>query len=380
MKIRYFLRLLRQRTLYIFDAVGNRIFAILRFFRITSRANMDFNHDKIKRILIIRLDRIGDMVLSTPAFNAVRTKFPDAAITLLLRPYTKDLVINNKSIDKIITFDKYHIIRTLRAIWNLDVDLAIALSHSFLANLLTFYSGATHRVGYAMPCGTFFLTKRAPTSAEFPGHHRIELYLNVIRELGIDVSRINKEPSVTVREEGEVFAEEFFSDNKISRKKAVIVHPGARQSYIRWRKDGFAEVSDKMIDEFGVQVILIGSQEESRLVDEVRSFMKNKPILAVGLPLTSLISLTKRCCLFVGNSTGPMHIASALKIPVVSLFGSTHPYDSYRAWGPWGTKHIVVSKNLDCKNCHPGDCKHYDCMRLITSDDVFQAARSLLKM
>ena len=74
-----------------------------------------------------------------------------------------------------------------------------------------------------------------------------------------------------------------------------------------------------------------------------------------------------------------MHIAAALGVPVVAIFGNIHPLDSYQEWGPWGEGHIVVSKNLDCKNCHPGDCKTFDCMNLITPEDVLRAAEKQMK-
>ena len=105
--------------------------------------------------------------------------------------------------------------------------------------------------------------------------------------------------------------------------------------------------------------------------------MKNKPVLFLDRPLTELVSLIKRSRLFIGNSTGPMHIASALKVPVVAIFGPVHPLDSYQEWGPWGPGHIVVSKNLNCLDCHPSDCREFKCMDLITVDEVMAAVDKL---
>ncbi len=95
--------------------------------------------------------------------------------------------------------------------------------------------------------------------------------------------------------------------------------------------------------------------------------------MALETELTELVSVIKKCSLFIGNGTGPMHIASALHVPVVAIFGTIHPLDSYKAWGPWGNNHTIVSKDMDCKNCHPSDCKTFDCMNLITANEVLNA-------
>jgi ADP-heptose:LPS heptosyltransferase len=99
----------------------------------------------------------------------------------------------------------------------------------------------------------------------------------------------------------------------------------------------------------------------------------------LGLQLTQLVSLIKKCHLFIGNSTGPMHIAAAIGVPVVAIFGNIHPLDSYLEWGPWGEGHIVVSKNLNCPDCHPGNCRAFSCMELITAEEVFAAAKKQIK-
>lgn len=131
--------------------------------------------------------------------------------------------------------------------------------------------------------------------------------------------------------------------------------------------------------EENTKVVLIGAENEKHLVEEVAYLMEESPILAIGLKLTQLVSLIKKCSLFIGNSTGPMHIVSALNVPVVAIFGSQHPLDSYQEWGPWGEGHIVVSKDLNCPECHPSDCITFNCMKLISVQDVFVAVQKQLK-
>ncbi|MFC1672424.1 glycosyltransferase family 9 protein [Planctomycetota bacterium] len=165
-----------------------------------------------------------------------------------------------------------------------------------------------------------------------------------------------------------------FEDHSIRDKDVVVcIHPGSRQEYIRWNKEGFAAVADEIIRQYNAKVILIGAQRENGLVEEVSSLMKERPIKTVGRRLTELVSLIKRCSLFVGNSTGPMHIAAGLQVPVVAVFGSRHPGDSHQKWGPWGKDHMVVSKDVSCKNCNPSNCTTLECMKAVSVGDILKA-------
>jgi heptosyltransferase-2 len=182
---------------------------------------------------------------------------------------------------------------------------------------------------------------------------------------------------VSVTPEGERFAEQFFKQHGLAGRTVVAIHPGARQLYIRWKLDGFADVGARLSAEKGAAVVIIGSVSEVDLVAAVASSIPGA-VQAVGLPVAGLVSVLKRCQLFIGNSTGPMHIASALGVPVVALFGSHHALDSPRAWQPWGLRSVVIAKDPGCRACHPGDCRDYRCMESITAGEVYHAACKLL--
>lgn len=369
------IRLLKQiarpiRTLAyrLYDGFGYGLCGLLRFLRIVPKTPT-FDKSSVKKILIIRLDRIGDVILSTPAIRAVRGNFPNAQIHLLVRDYTKDLVANNPNINKILVAHRDGIAR--------DYDLAIALHPGITQNRIAWQSGARYRLGYSGAGGGFFLTHRITDDRATRVRHEVESALEIVAAVGCMIQ--DKHPEISITEKGEAAAREFMRLNGLKESdKIIAIHPGSRQAYLRWSKEGFAQVADSLIKNAGAKVILIGSRQEAPLAQEVISFMKEKPVAALGLELTGLVSLMKRCSLFIGNSTGTMHIAAALGVPVVAIFGNIHPLDSYQEWGPWGEKHIVVSKNLNCAGCHPGDCKTFDCMRLISSDDVLKAAHTLL--
>lgn len=362
-------RVLRGSFYRIFDFLGIKIFSVLRAFHLLLPLE-EFDKKIVKKILIIRLDRIGDVILSTPAVRAVRGTFPEAEIHLLVKDYTKDLVVNNPNINRLLIFKKDALSK--------NYDLAIALHPGITQNYLTFTSGAKYRVGYTGWGGAFFLTHMLKDDRSTRIRHEVESALEVVGVVGGKTE--DKKLDISITEEGEKFAVDYFRENNLSSNQLVVaIHPGARQEYIKWNKEGFAEVADRLIKFKNVKVILTGSNKEEQLVKKTASLMAEKPMCAVGLRLTQLISLLKKCSLFIGNSTGPMHIAAALDIPVVAIFGAIHPLDSYQEWRPWSEKHIVVSKNLNCPQCHPTDCRTFECLEMISADDVVKAAEELLK-
>lgn len=363
-------RFSRKVYFALFDLAGEGIFAILRLLKIVAPIS-SFKKDDIRNILIVRLDRLGDLLLSAPAIRAVREGFPKAQIHLLVKEYAKDLVIGSPNIDKLLIYEKDKV--------GHNYDLAITLHNALKLNYIVFRSGARYRLGYTGRGGGFFLTHKITDDRDIRVRHEVESNLEIVGIVGCVTK--NKDTEVSITEEGEKFAERFFQENKINPADIVImVHPGARQEYVRWAKEGFAAVADGLIKQKNVKIILSVSQHERQLAEEILSMMEEKPLLALGLELTQLVSLIKRCNLFIGNASGPVHIASALKIPVVAIFGVIHPLDGYPEWGPWGVGHIVVSKNLSCPDCHPSDCKSFDCMKLISASEVLAAAFKQLKI
>lgn len=328
-----------------------------------------FDKGLVKKILIVRVDRIGDVVLSTPAFRAVRESFPESEIHLLVREYTEDLVLNNASIDKMLVHHRDALAD--------DYDLAIALHPGFVPNRLVFSAGAAWRVGYGGRGGDFFLTHKLRDDRAARVRHEVESVLEIVGLVGCETEDMSLVVSVT--EEGEAFVRHFLRENDISAAELIVViHPGARQEYIRWTKEGFAEVADRLIREKEAKVILIGTRDEESLVAEVMSLMKETAICAVGTALTEVVSVIKSAKLFVGNSTGPMHIAAALGVPVVAVFGSNHPLDSQKAWRPWHVRCRAVSTDDDRFKQHPSDYDVSECMESISADAVFSAASQLL--
>lgn len=361
------MRHLRKLYLIILDYLGNLFFKLLFLNQIKSDTLI--RKQNINKILVIRIDQIGDLILSTPAIRAIRRIFPDATIDVLVQEYTKDILINNPNVNRILCYKKDGIKE--------KYDLAISLQPGFIPNLLTFKSRAKIRLGISGWGGGFFLTHKISDNRLKVPRHEALFSLDVVRMIKQDVFETDLEISIT--NSGEEFAEEFLVKNNIDKfTPLVVIHPGAREKYKRWRKDGFAMLADKLISEKKVKVILIGDKQEKDLLSEISSLMQQKAILINGAALSEIISIIRRSWVFVGNSSGPMHIAAALGVPVVAIFGNIHPLDSYISWRPLCKDYIVVHKDLNCRGCHPSDCRKYHCLDKISPQEVYEAVCLLL--
>jgi lipopolysaccharide heptosyltransferase II len=356
---------------------GNKLLLCLRSLALISKPSV-YSKLNVRNILIIRMDRIGDVVLSTPILRAVREHFPQASISLLVRSYTLDLVINNPNINEVIAFDDkceffVEFIRKVKLLRKKNFDLAIVLHPNFWVNFFAFASKARYRLGYDAAGSGFFLTMRVLDTRMNLPRHEVEVGLDVVRTIGIDTN--NRTLDISVTEEGEKLAQEFLESNGCRREDILIsIHPGGFYPYTHWLVKGFAAVADELIDKYMAKILIVGNISDRRLAGEIASLMKNKPIISAGkTTLSGLISLIKRSKLFIGNSSGPMHIACGLKVPVVAIFGNIHPVDNYQSWGPWGEGNIIISKNLNCEDCQPGDCLSLECMKAISPDEVLKA-------
>jgi ADP-heptose:LPS heptosyltransferase len=366
LKLGRFLRQARMLGWSLFDFLGTLVFALARVLGWVS-AVKPFEASQVKKILIIRLDRLGDVILSTPAIHAVRQRFPQAQIDLLVNVYAREIVSGIPWVNRVLVYKKDVLSR--------DYDLAICLQPGLERNQLAFLSGAKWRAGYRGWGGGFFLTRAAIDDRQTRVRHEVESALEIAGIFGCSIEE--KALHISASPEGEEFAQRFYCEANLEAP-VIFIHPGSRQEYIRWKKERFAEVADRLVQEKHASVILTGGKEEQDLVREVAALMKEKKTIAVGLALSQLVSLIKKSDLFIGNSTGPMHIAAALQVPVVAIFGCRHPLDSFQEWGPWGGKSIVVSKDLGCPQCHPSDCLNFGCLAAVTAEDVYQAAIQFL--
>ncbi|MFH0918590.1 MAG: lipopolysaccharide heptosyltransferase II [Candidatus Omnitrophota bacterium] len=341
----------------------------------------------LNRILIVRTDRLGDVLLSTPVIKALRQEFPQAYISMLVSPYTKDALDGNPDLDEIITFDKDAKFKgwwaTLKAAGLLrkkKFDLAMVLHPTNRMHLLTFLAGIPRRLGYDRKFG-FLLTDRIKHTKEHGQKHESEYALDLIRYLGLQPQ--DKTLFMPIKEASEKWAQVLFSQAQIKDSdKLLVIHPAASCRSKTWPGERFAEVADKLIQKYGFKVIVVSGPADTQKAQVVIKNMRSKALnLAGKTSISQLASLLKRSQLFITTDSGPMHVASALGVPVITIFGRSQAGLSPQRWGPLGEKNRVLHKTVGCTVCLAHNCqKDFACLKATSVEDVLRAADEILQV
>ena len=339
-----------------------------------------------KRILIVRTDRIGDVLLSTPVIRALREQYSNAYIAMMISPYTKDIIEGNPYLDEAIIYDKDNrhkswmsSVKFSLALRKKKFDLAIILHPTNRAHLMTFLAGIRTRAGYDRKLG-FLLTDRIKHIKQFGEKHELEYNFDLLKYFGISTQ--DKELFMPIRQESELWAEELFNQLGINEKDALLaIHPGASCPSKIWPGERFAEAADRLVEKYGFRVVLVSGPKDMALAERVIRRMRHPAInLAGKTSVSQLASVLKRCKLFISCDSGPVHIASAVGTPVISIFGRNQKGLSPKRWGPVGKKDCVIHKEVGCIECLAHNCKKdFACLKAISVDEVVGVAEEILK-
>lgn len=360
--------------------------------------------NKAKRILIIRTDRIGDVLLSTPAIRAVRKNYPQAFIAVMVRPYAKDIVEGNPYLNEVIIYDKYgkhkrlwSNISFISMLRKKQFDLALILHPTNRTNIISFLSGIPERVGYNKKLG-FLLTRRLEDRKYEGRRHEIEYTLDVVRAVGINpvrdfassssrkgisngIKTENDNLLMPIKQGSEEYIGSFLHSHGVWEKdRLVALHPGASCPSKVWPAENFAHLGDSLAKLLKAKIIVVCSSKDEEIGNRVIRLMRCNPISACGKTTVSeLASLLKRCSLFISNDSGPVHIAVAVKTPVIAIFGRNERGLSPKRWGPIGEHDIVLHKEVGCKFCLAHNCRlNFKCLKAITPEEVIAAAGKIL--
>lgn len=337
---------------------------------------------KYKRILMVRLDRIGDVLLSTPAIRAVRKAYPEAYLAFMVRPYARDVLEGNPDLDEVIVYDKAKGIRGSAAMIRLlrakRFDLAIILHPTTRTHIVTYLSRIPERVGFDRKLGSV-LTKKIPHTKQHGLKHEIDYTLDVVRSLGIEpASRVLSMP---LNSRSEANIERLFLERGIDDSDTlVVINPGASCRSKRWLPRRFAAVADELSKVRGVKIILLAAPSDKEYADSVERVMENPCINLSGMTtVADLASILRRARLFISNDSGPVHISCAVGTPVIAIFGRADKGLSPIRWGPSNLCDTVLHKDVGCVTCLAHNCsKGFKCLEAVTVDDVVDAARKIL--
>lgn len=268
---------------------------------------------------------------------------------------------------------KIGLVKSLR-IDSFDLAVDLTCDYTLLPALWTYLSGAKYRVGYDIYGRGFLFNKAVKHGRKHI--HAIDEILNIVRSIGLDTQ--DKQPRISVTYKAKEIVRQFLSQMDIDDDNLLVgIHPGGHYPTQRWLEKRFAAVADRIMDKYkAARLVLIGSWQDEEVIRRIEQNMKNEPIVFLSQSLKGLLALIQRCQLLIGNNSGPLHMATAVDTPTVSTMGPTIP----ERWRPYGENHIVIRKDLPCSPCNSGYCrlKTHDCMKLITVEEVFEAADTQL--
>jgi lipopolysaccharide heptosyltransferase II len=339
-----------------------------------------------KRILIVRTDRIGDVLLSTPVIRVLREAYPQAYIAMMVSPYAKEIVEGNPYVDDVIIYDKEakhkswgRSIRFARNLKKKRFDLSLILHPTNRVHLVTYFAGIPRRIGYDRKLG-FLLTDKVKHTKHLGEKHESEYNLDLVRLLGIEP--LDNALYMPLKQYSERWAEDLFLGQGIKETdKLLAIHPGASCPSKIWPNERFALVADRLIEKYGFKILVVSGPKDISLAQSLIKNMRHPAINIAGkTSLSQLASILKRCRLFISNDSGPVHVACAVGTPVISIFGRSQKGLSPKRWGPVGGKDKILHKDVGCVECLAHDCaKEFACLKEITADDVIRAIEAMQK-
>lgn len=335
----------------------------------------------LKKILIRATNWIGDAVMTLPSVASLRETYPKAHIAVLAKPWLADVYRIFSAADEVIIYEKKHdsalgVFSLAQKLKERKFDAAILLQNAIEAAIIAKTAGISIRAGYNTDGRGILLTHKVKVSKEIKNAHQVDYYLEMVKALGC-VS-INKEMQLEKKIDRRI-AREVRSKYITGHSKPLIgIAAGAAYGPAKkWFPERFAALADKIADGFDCQIALLGGKSDEEAADAVCKFARCRLINLTGLTdLKEAIHLIAECRLFVSNDSGLMHVAGALNIPTIAIFGSTNPTTT----SPVGNQTFVVRQEVPCSPCLKKTCPtDFRCMELISVEMVFSAAQKLLK-
>jgi heptosyltransferase-2 len=347
----------------------------------------------IEKILVRGTNWVGDAIMSLPALKEVRQRFSNAHISLLVRPWVRDVYAEVDCIDQILIYEKPGRHETWMGMRRLAVelrahrfDLTILLQNAIEAAMIAFWARIPIRIGYARDGRGLLLTHPIPIDPEVKGVHQAYYYLGILSGAGLMADKLWRRPEykiksmdIGVRDADVAAARKILAAHGIGAEDRIIgINPGAAYgSAKRWLPERFASVADQLAAEFQARIVIFGVANESQIAEEIGARMAAQPVILAGrTSLGELMALLRECALFLTNDSGPMHLAAALRVPQLAIFGST----SEIATGPLSADAKVIKHPVDCNPCFLRECPiDFRCMKGISVEEVVSAARAKLR-
>jgi heptosyltransferase-2 len=334
----------------------------------------------LQNILVVRTDRIGDVILTLPTVEALKSIFPNARVTMLVSSYTSTLV---EGIAGILLYSRDGKPRPFfemrREIQNAHFDAVLVASPHLRISLLLWLTGIPVRVGTGYRWYSFLFNKKIYEHRKTSEKHEAEYNLSLLKGLGHTVST-KPEAKISISQQEKNTASLVRQSLGISdTDHLVLLHPGSGNSARDWKPEHFAQLADELT-KLGYQAVITGGKTEEALVHRVVYEAENgvKSFIST-LNLKEFAAFIQTAKLFVANSTGPLHIAAAVGTPVIGFYPPVRVM-SPRRWGPLTEKKMIfIPDPVRCPRCKDGECQGNDCMDQISVHQVLEAATKLIQ-
>ena len=334
------------------------------------------------RILVVQTAFLGDVVLTTPLLAALRSRFPDCYLAFLGTPSGTELIRGLTGVDEFLVYDKRGgegglggLRQKVRELKKYNFEIALSAHRSARTAALLALAGIPRRIGFATSALPWLYHQRAPRD---PAQHEVLRNLALLDPLGGPGEGFK--PRLRLPALPEVGRELLGEEQSGPR---VGICPGSVWPTKRWRAEGFSRVAERLHEESGASIYLIGAREDQAAAEAVEHSMKCRALnLAGRTSLREWLALIAAMDLVITNDSSPTHLASALGVPVVAIFGPTTPAQGF---APWGNHHRIVETNgLGCRPCGEHGARrcpegHMKCMNLIRPEAVLSAAVGLLR-
>lgn len=338
------------------------------------------------RVLIFHTSFIGDVILALPMAQALRAHFPQSYISMVTIPSVSNILENHQAINERIVYDKRGMEAGLKGITKLagqlrerNFDVAIVPHRSLRSAVVARLAGIPRRIGFTKSSGSFLFTELVRYDEQ---SHEIHRNLSLLEPLGIFSSALDLPtlyPSA-----GDKKIVDGFLEQRRNNDTLVAVAPGSVWFTKRWLKERFVELV-QLLSQAGFSVALIGGKNDVPLCQEIADNAGVKGILNAAGKLTLLQSaeLIRRCRSIVSNDSAPMHLAVAMRTPVVAIFGATVPEFGFAPLGEHDE--VIQTHGLVCRPCaiHGGNkcpIRTFECMKNITADHVFERVKAITEI
>jgi lipopolysaccharide heptosyltransferase II len=352
---------------------------------------IDERWQAVRRVLLIRLDNLGDVLVTTPAMHAVRQSLPDAELTLLASPVGARVGRLNPDLDNVIVYDAPWMDPWSQLPQQPEREQALIaqIAERRFDGAIIFTSYHQSALPAAYLCYLAAIPLRAAASIDGPGSllttrhkhpermmHEVERGLDLVGALGMTTDETDLVLAVPDAARDELSS--MLATRAVDpQKPLVVIHPGCSMPARTYPWEMYADVADELIERLDVSVVLTGAGSERELVERVQARMTRHAVAVAGdLSFPAFCGLIETADLTITNNTGPMHISAALKTPVIALFALTNPPEQ---WGPWHVRHRQLYHDVPCRICYQRSCPYgHECLRLISPAMVVDAASEML--